>query len=155
LAKTSEVLHPFLKQPPDDPGLLFAWGTALVRTRQSGLAAEIFRRLLEQNSSNPAVHLLLGQAYAQQEDYSNSITQLKSALQLDSAAPGSALFSWASSTSARATSNLPPRNSAPKLAIRPGDPAASYHLGFSLLMDGHPDQAVTIFREVVSCQARL
>jgi len=31
--------------------------------------ADIFRRLLEQNASNPAVHLLLGQAYAQQEDF--------------------------------------------------------------------------------------
>ncbi|HET6930718.1 MAG TPA: tetratricopeptide repeat protein, partial [Candidatus Acidoferrum sp.] len=29
-SKTAEVLRPFLKAPPDDPGLLFAWGTALV-----------------------------------------------------------------------------------------------------------------------------
>ena len=67
---------------------------------------------------------------------------------------------------ARVLDFMPPRGRAPdmvrivegvkgrvqfrsELAIRPGDPAASYHLGFSLLMDGHPDQAVTIFREVV------
>src|SRR6266446_359696 len=37
-AKTADVLRPFLKAPPDDPGLLFAWGTALVRTRQPEIA---------------------------------------------------------------------------------------------------------------------
>src|SRR6202011_4204039 len=67
--KVVEVLQPLLDHPPDDAGLLFAWGTALVRTRQSGAAAGIFRRLLEQNANNAAVHLLLGKAYAQQEDY--------------------------------------------------------------------------------------
>src|SRR5437879_6137172 len=82
-SKTAEVLRPFLKNPPDDPGLLFAWGTALVRTRQSETARDIFRRLLEQNAGNPAVHLLLGQAYAQQGDSASGLSELKSALQLD------------------------------------------------------------------------
>ena len=68
-AKVVDVLHPFLEHPPDDPGLLFAWGTALVRTRQSEAATGIFRRLFEQNADNASVYLLLGQAYAQQRDY--------------------------------------------------------------------------------------
>src|SRR5260370_11359988 len=85
--KTVEVLQPFSKSPPDDPGLLFAWGTALVRTRQSEAAADIFRRLLLQNANNASVHFLLGQAYAQQEDYANASSELKSALHLDPPLP--------------------------------------------------------------------
>src|SRR5260370_3726003 len=45
-AKVVDVLHPFLEHPPDDPGLLFAWGPALVRTRQTEPPANSFRRLL-------------------------------------------------------------------------------------------------------------
>ena len=33
--KVVDVLRPLLEHPPDDPGLLLAWGTALVRTHQS------------------------------------------------------------------------------------------------------------------------
>src|SRR5205807_1066414 len=39
--KVADILQPLLNNPPDDPGLLLAWGTALVRTRQSGAAAGI------------------------------------------------------------------------------------------------------------------
>lgn len=82
-AKTAEVLHPFLDNLPDDPGLLFAWGTSLVRVRQTESAMGIFRRLLEQNAESPAVHLLLGQAYAQQNDYVNALAAFDRAVQLD------------------------------------------------------------------------
>ncbi len=86
-AKTAEVLRPFLTNPPDDLALLFAWGTALVRTRQSTAAAKIFQRLLEQNAANPGVHYLLGQAYAQQQDYPSALRELKTAVQLDPKLP--------------------------------------------------------------------
>jgi len=150
-AKTSEVLHPFLKSPPDDPGLLFAWGTALVRMRQSKIARDIFRRLLEQNASNPAIHLLLGQAYAQQEDYAGGLNELKSALQLDPRLPEAHFFmglihlrqSDFESAAAEFRSEL---------EIRSKDPVTSYHLGYTLLMQGHADQAVALLREVVQAK---
>jgi tetratricopeptide (TPR) repeat protein len=150
-AKTCEVFQPFLKVPPSDPGLLFAWGTALVRTRQSEQAAQIFRRLLEQNASNPNVHLLLGQAYAQQEDYAGGLDELKSALQLDPRLPEAHYFmglihlrqSDFESAAAAFRSEL---------EIRPADPVTSYHLGYTLLMQGHADQAVELFRQVVSAK---
>src|SRR5438045_724309 len=40
-ANVVEVLRPFLEHPPEDPGLLLAWGTALVHTHQSAAAADI------------------------------------------------------------------------------------------------------------------
>jgi tetratricopeptide (TPR) repeat protein len=146
--KTAEVLHPFLKSPPDDPGLLFAWGTALVRTRQSEIAKDIFRRLLEQNAGNPAVHLLLGQAFAQQEDFAGGLNELKSALQLDPRLPDAHYFmgliylrqSDFESAAAEFRSELD---------IRPGDPVTSYHLGYTLLLQGHVELAVGLLRQVV------
>ncbi len=147
-AKTAEVLRPFLKAPPDDPGLLFAWGTALVRTRQPEIARGIFRRLLEQNANNPAVHLLLGQAYAQQEDFAGGLTEMKTALQLDPRLAEAHFFmglihlrqSDFESAAAEFRSEL---------ELRPADPVTRYHLGYTLLMQGHAEQAVALLRQVV------
>ncbi len=149
--KTAEVLHPFLKSPPDDPGLLFAWGTALVRTRQSEIARDIFRRLLEQNAGNPAVHLLLGQAYAQQEDYAGGLSELKSALQLDPRLPEAHFFMGLIHLrqSDFESAGVEFRS---ELEIRSKDPVTSYHLGYTLLMQGHADQAVALLRVVVQAK---
>jgi len=147
--KTAEVLSPFLKAPPDDPGLLFAWGTALVRTRQPGLAMEIFRRLLEQNAGNPSVHLLLGQAHAQQKDYPNALTELKTALQLDPRLPEAHYYEGLVYLHQSAFEPAAQEFRA-ELQLRPADSLSAYHLGYALLAQGHPGDAVPLFREVIN-----
>ena len=149
--KTAEVLRPFLNAPPDDAGLLLAWGTALVRTRSSEQATRIFRLLIEQNANNPTVHFFLGQAYAQEKDYSNASSEFKTALQIDARLPEAHYFmglvhlrqSDFESAAAEFRSEL---------EIRPGDPVTSYHLGYTLLMQGHADQAAALLREVVQAK---
>ena len=149
--KTAEVLQPFLKAPPDDPGLLLAWGTALVRTRQPEPATQIFRRLLEQNADNPTVHFFLGQSYAQQKEYANALSEFRAALQIDSHFPEAHYFTGlvhlrqSDFESAAAAFRS-------ELEIRPGDPVTTYHLGYTLLVQGHAEEAVTLFREVVSAK---
>jgi tetratricopeptide (TPR) repeat protein len=149
--KTAEVLQPFLKAPPDDPGLLLAWGTALVRTRRSGEAAQIFRRLLEQNSNNPNVHFFLGQAYSQQKDYSNALVEFKTALEIDPRLPevhyfmGLVLLRQSDFESAAAEFRS-------ELELRPGDQVTSYHLGYALLMQGQTEPAVAILGKVVQAK---
>src|SRR5260370_13314466 len=76
-AKTAGVLRPLLGNPPDDPALLFAWGTALVRTRQSAEGAKIFQRLLEQNAPSPGAHYLLSHPYPHQHVYPPPLPHLK------------------------------------------------------------------------------
>jgi tetratricopeptide (TPR) repeat protein len=146
--QTVEALSPFSKNPPDDPGLLFAWGTSLVRTRQSEPAADIFRRLLLQNANNPSVHFLLGQAYAQQEDYPNALNELKTALQLDAHLPEvhyytGIVYLHQSQFEAAA------QEFRAELDLRPNDPVATYHLGYSLLAQGQLPEAVAILQKVV------
>ena len=149
--KTAEVLRPFLNAPPDDAGLLLAWGTALVRTRSSEQATRIFRLLIEQNVNNPTVHFFLGQAYAQEKDYSNALSEFKTALEIDARLPEAHYFmglvhlrqSDFESAGAEFRSEL---------EIRPGDPVTSYHLGYTLLMQGHADQAAALLREVVQAK---
>jgi tetratricopeptide (TPR) repeat protein len=147
-AKTAEVLQPFLKTPPDDPGLLFAWGTALVRTRQSGAAADIFRRLLEQNANNAPVHLLLGQAQAQQGDYPGALTDLKIAMQLDPHLPDAHYYAGLVYLH-RSEFEPAAQEFRAELQLRPNQTLTTYHLGYALLAQGNPEEAVPLFREVI------
>ena len=146
--QTVEVLKPLSKNPPEDPGLLFAWGTALVRTRQSELAADIFRRLLSQNANNPSVHFLLGQAYAQQEDYPNALIELKSALQLDARLPEAHYYTGIVYLHQSQFESAAQEFRA-ELDLRPDEPITTYHLGYALLAQGQLPEAVAIFQKVI------
>ena len=146
--QTVQVLSPFSKNPPDDPGLLFAWGTALVRTRQSEAAADIFRRLLLQNANNPSVHFLLGQAYAQQEDYPNALNELKTALQLDAHLPEVHYYTGIVYLH-QSQFELAAQEFRAELDLRPDDPIATYHLGYALLAQDQLPEAVALFQKVI------
>src|SRR5260370_14665803 len=143
-----EVLHPFLEHPPDDPGLLFVCGNALVRTHQSGAAAGIFRRLLEQNADNASVHLLLGQAHAQQEDYANALTELKTSLHLDPRLPEAHYYTGLVYLHQSEFESAAQEFRA-ELQLQPAHPLTTYHLGYALLAQGHPEDAVPLFRDVI------
>ena len=146
--KVVEVFQPFLEHPPDDPGLLFAWGTALVHTHQSGTAGRIFRRLLEQNANNPSVHLLLGQAYAQQADYPNALTELRAALQLDPQLKDDHYYTGLVYLHQSEFDSAAQEFRA-ELQLQPGHALATYHLGYALLAQGYSGEAVPLFRQVI------
>jgi tetratricopeptide (TPR) repeat protein len=150
-AKVAEVLRPFLENPPDDPGLLLAWGTALVHTRQSEAAASIFRRLLEQNTGNASVHLMLGQAYAQQGDYANALAELKTTLQLDPRLPDGHYYSGLVYLH-RGEYEPAEEEFRAELQLQPNHTLAAYHLGYALLAQGRSEDAVPLFREVIKEQ---
>jgi tetratricopeptide (TPR) repeat protein len=150
-AKVVEVLHPFLEHPPDDPGLLLAWGTALVHTRQSEKAASIFRRLLEQNSNNASVHLLLGQAYAQQEDYPNALAELKTSLQIDPRLPDGHYYAGLVYLH-KGEFEPAEQEFRAELRMQPMHSLAAYHLGYALLAQGNSEDALPLFREVIKEQ---
>jgi tetratricopeptide (TPR) repeat protein len=148
-SRTVEVLRPFLKNPPDDAALLFSWATALVRTNQAQTGKEIFRLLLEKNAENPSVHFLLGQAYAQQEDYANALRELETSLKLDPQVQEAHYYIGLVHLH---ESNFQAAAQAfrDELKVRPGDTVTSYHLAFALRSEGQLDEAARILREVVT-----
>ncbi|HEY6252995.1 MAG TPA: tetratricopeptide repeat protein [Candidatus Angelobacter sp.] len=143
-----DVLQPLLGHPPDDPGLLFAWGTALVQTHQSRAAAEIFRLLLERNRGNAQVHLLLGKAYAQQKDYPNALTELNQALRLDARLPEAHYYAGLVFLH-QGNFESAAREFRAELTLRPGDAHTMYHLAYALLSQGQLPESVALLREVV------
>ena len=146
--KVVQVLRPLLEHPPDDPGLLLAWGTALVHMHQSGSAAGIFRRLLEQNADNPSVRLLLGKAYAQQEDYASAIKEFGNASRLDPRLPEAHYYAGLVYLRQKEFESAA-REFRAELDLRPGDPHSMYHLGYTLLLQGQLPESVALLRDVV------
>jgi len=147
--KVVDVLQPLGEHPPDDPGLLLAWGTALVRTRQSVAAAGIFRRLLEKNAVNASVHFLLGQAYAQQDDYPSALNEFSNALQLDPRLSEAHYYAGLVYLRQKGFESAE-REFRAELDIRPGEAHTMYHLGYSLLQQGKLPESVALLREVVT-----
>jgi tetratricopeptide (TPR) repeat protein len=147
--KVAEVLQPLLEHPPDDAGLLLAWGTALVRTHQSAAAAGIFRRLLEQNAANASVHLLVGKAYAQQKDYPNAVNEINTALRLDPRLPEAHYYAGLVYLH-QGNFEAAAREFRAELAIRPDDAHSMYHLGYSLLSQGQLPESVGFLRQAVT-----
>jgi len=147
-AKVVDVLQPLRDHPPDDPGLLLAWGTALVRTRQSEAAAVIFRRLLEQNAGNASIHLLLGKAYAQQKDYAGAINEINKALQLDPRLAEAHYYAGLVYLEQKEFESAA-REFRAELEIRPSDAHTMYHLGYTLLLQDQLPESVALLRQVV------
>ena len=73
--ESAATLRPILDQLSDNTGLLYAAGTSFVRSGDPKNGALVFSRMLEKGQNVPAVHLMLGQAYAQQQNYSDAQTE--------------------------------------------------------------------------------
>ncbi len=65
-----------------EPSLLYAYSLALVRSGRADEASSAFDTLLAQNAEWPELHVLLGQASAQKNDYPAAIASLEHALKL-------------------------------------------------------------------------
>jgi predicted Zn-dependent protease len=65
-----------------DPSLQYAYALALVRSGRAAQAEPVFRRLLAQHGDTAELHVLVGQAHAQQGDYPGAIESLERALKL-------------------------------------------------------------------------
>lgn len=75
-----------LAQDPElasDPSLLFAYGTALVRSGHADEALAVFDSLADAEKGRPQLAVLFAQAYAQQGDWASAEESLRRALELD------------------------------------------------------------------------
>ena len=70
-----------------EPSLQYAYGLALARSQRGAQAATVFQQLLEQHGDTAELHVLLGQAHAQQGDFAAAIASFEKALKLDPKVP--------------------------------------------------------------------
>ncbi len=149
--ESAQTLRPVLDQLPDNAGLLYAAGVSLVRSGDAKNGARIFSRMVEKDQNVPAVHLMLGHAYAQEQNYPEALAEFKRALQLD---PRTAEAHYGSGMVALKQGNLD--DSADQfqqeLSVNPGYLPAEYQLGFVRLEMHQADAAIPLLQDVVSRQ---
>jgi tetratricopeptide (TPR) repeat protein len=150
-AESAATLRPVLDQLPDNAGLLYAAGTSLVRSGDAKTGARVFSRMLEKDQNVPAVHLMLGQAYAQEQSYPEALAEFAKALQLD---PHTAEAHYGSGMVALKQGKLDASADEfqQELSVNSGYIPAEYQLGYVQLEMHQADTAIPLLQDVVSRQ---
>jgi tetratricopeptide (TPR) repeat protein len=150
-AESAATLRPVLDQLPDNAGLLYAAGTSLVRSGDAKNGARVFSRMLEKDQKVPAVHLMLGQAYAQEQNYPEALAEFAQALQLD---PHTAEAHYGSGMVALKQGKLDTSADEfqQELSVNRGYIPAEYQLGYVRLEMHQADAAIPLLQDVVSRQ---
>jgi len=143
-----KTFQPSLSDLPEDPGVLYALGVSLVFTGDSASASRVFLRMVEKNPNVAEVHVLLGRANADQNQYTPALSEFSRALELDPKAEG-AHFGRGMILLHEGKLDDSTREFGAELDSHPGDTEARYHLAYVLLMQQQKDQALKLLTEVV------
>ncbi len=140
-----------LKDDPQrdaDPSLQYAYGLALVRSNRAAEAERIFSALLSAHADMAELHVVLGQAHAQQGDYNAAIESLQHALQLkpdvtDANASLGVIYLKQGKLPEAATALRA------ELKVHADDYKTRHNLATALELDGHPQEAMAEARAVL------
>lgn len=132
----------------DDLSLQYTYGQALVRSGRAVEAERIFADLLARHGDRPELHVVLGQAHAQQGDFKTAIETLERALELS---PDVAEAHGALGMIYLRQGRLDKAEAAlrAELAARPDDPRARYHLATVLDLNRRPEEAEATVRRLL------
>jgi tetratricopeptide (TPR) repeat protein len=82
-SRTSQLLADVISVGTDDPGVYYALAVSLIKQGKQGDADGVIQRMVSISGNSPQFHILLGRAYYEQGDSTNSLQELKAALALD------------------------------------------------------------------------
>ena len=131
-----------------DPSIQYTYGLALVRIDRAAEAEAIFSRLLAQHGDNAELHVVLGQAHAQQGDYDAAIQSLRRALELK---PTVAEANATLGTIYLKQGRLAEASTAlrAEIAAHPEDTRAQHTLATVLDLEGQSAEALAILTRVL------
>ena len=134
-----------------EPSLQYAYGLALARSQRGAQAAAVFQQLLDQHGDTAELHVLLGQAHAQQGDFTSAIASFEKALKLDPKVPDA---NAALGVIYFRQGKLPEAEAAlrEELATRPNEPLAQHTLAAVLEVQGQPEEALSLERAVLKAR---
>jgi tetratricopeptide (TPR) repeat protein len=146
--KALETLRPAQATVDDDPGLSYAYAVSLVKT---GDYTEGVRRLQLLDKANPNsadIHMLLGEAFADQQEYATALDEYRKSLAIDPGQPqthfltGLALLRKGGPVEAVQEFRT-------ALRLSPNDASKKYHLAYALIETQQKDEALALLQEVI------
>ena len=134
-----------------DPSLQYAYGVALVRSDRARDAEAVFTRMLADHGDRAELHVILGQAHAQQGDFDAAVQDLERARRITPDVPDAnatlGLIYLRQGKLAEATAAL-----REELKHNPRHVLARHTLATVLDLDGQPAEAMTLLRGVLQEQ---
>jgi tetratricopeptide (TPR) repeat protein len=143
-----ETLKPIQAEVDADPGLQYAYAVSLLKTGEYPEGVRRLRLVEKGNPNSADIHMLLGQAFAEQNEHATAVEEYRKALALDAKNPqlyfliGLSLIQQGAP--AEATENF-----RKALKLRPDDVPSKYHLAYSLIQMQQKDEARRLLEEVV------
>ena len=145
--KVIELLSPLEKESPDDKALIYLLGTALIRDNQAARGQGLVDRILREGDSAEA-RLLLGTTKMNAQDFSEALTDLKRAAELNPQLPdvysyyGLALMSTGDMVSAASAFRK-------ELESNPNDFVSNLQIGVLFKQDQQYDEARSSFERAL------
>jgi tetratricopeptide (TPR) repeat protein len=137
------MLDPWEKENPDDPGLDYLLGTALIRDNQAERGAALIDRILRRGES-PEAHLLLGTAKLMARDIPAALPDLRKAIELNPKLPEAHAYLGQAYATVGDFEHATPAFEQ-ELALDPHNFMALFQLGLIAVRDFHPDRARGFF----------
>ncbi len=82
-AKSADAFRPIVGELPDNPGLLYAAGAALVRNGDSSAGRPLLLRMQALGANSAEAHVMIAQAYSDQLHFVEALEELQRALELN------------------------------------------------------------------------
>jgi len=150
-ARASTLLTDVVSRKSGDTGLYFTLAISLARQGKTEQADAVVRQMLTLGGDTPQLHVLMGQAYYEQNDTARALEELKAALALDPRLRLAHYYSGLIQIRAGRMDDAA-REFESELALNPSDVQSKYHLGFALLASQQTERGIKLLREVVQLQ---
>jgi tetratricopeptide (TPR) repeat protein len=146
--KTLEILGPIEKEVDADPGLSYAYAVSLVKTGDFTRGVDRLKLLEASNSNTAEIHMLLGDAYADQGVYGTALEEYRKAIAID---PNQARTHFLTGLALIHQGGLPEAVQELRTALKldPSDVQTKYHLAFALLQMQQKGEALPLLQEVI------
>jgi tetratricopeptide (TPR) repeat protein len=146
--KTVETLRPMSSEVDGDPGLSYGYAVSLVKTGDYNEGVRRLKALDATGAHAAEIHMLLGQAFADQQDYSGAIEEFRKSLAIDPNDSQPHFYSGLALLRAGRTSEATDEFRT-SLKLSPGDARFKYHLAYALLQDQQRDEAFSLLNQVI------
>jgi tetratricopeptide (TPR) repeat protein len=147
-AKASGLLAEVAASKTNDVGLYYALALSLMKQGKQETADRVIKQMVRMSGQSPQLHILLGQAYYNQNDTARALEELKAASALDNKLRLAHYFTGLIYLKMGKFEEAV-REFEDELALNPTDVQAKYHLAFVLLARQEFERGTKLMREVI------
>src|SRR5580704_10507880 len=146
--KAAAILSVVIAARPAEVSLYYPLALSLVKQGRKEEADQVIQQMVAVGGNSPEVHILLAQAYQQQDDPGKALDELKAALALNGKTPLAHYYSGLIYVKMGKFDDAT-REFESEVALDPGNIEAKYHLAFVLLASQKTDRGIALMKEVV------